>query len=418
MKNKKLFFKFLSLIIAILLWFLAMGDINPTRTKEFLNIPVQYTGLKDGLIITKEGRKNIDIEVIGRRNEIADIHRSNFDIKVDLEDIGPGEHRIRLYDEDEFRFNNYQIVYNPEYIDLKIEKLIDKKFDIQVEINGNIKDGFDTDKISLSNKTCTVKGPESVINSISKVVAVLEGRSISSNKPIEKELIAVDKNGKIVKGIEMSVKSVSINIPFGDNNIAGIEPNIVGELAEGYKIESIEINPKNINLIKESSDIDDINTVYTENIDISGNTESFEKKVALLIPEGFKYSKDNTVNIKVNIKKTEEENRDDKIEEKLINMNISGSNFVNKADDIEIVNIDSINTNIDILVEGDKSKLETLDSSKLNLKLDLSSALESGEYTIPIIANIEDDSLKIKSIKPDSILVKIKREEMVEDRTN
>ena len=408
---------FLSIAMAIFFWFFAMEDINPSRSKEFTNIPINYYGLREGLTLTEEGRQTVNVSVRGRRNDLKSINRNDFSVDVDLSKYGAGEHDIRLYGTNRTGVSNLKVVYSPSRTNIKIEKLLNKTFDIKIEFQGKVPEGFDTERIALSNNTCSVEGAESAVKSIEKMVVYIDAASMEGNASMTGNIIAVNGEGEEVQGLEKSIETVEVMIPFEKSHPVKIEPSIIGEPAEGYELESYTVKPEMINLVKVSDEAEDISTVQTEDFDITDLESSTEKNVKIIIPKGYTYSGSGTATVKISIKEKKEieENSEEKEEKqtKSLSTVFTQANITGMPAGFEIA--EPVNQTVEVVVEGSGEAVNGADASQISLSGDLSGANQSGQVMIPISVSIDSGSLKIKSVKPQSIAVNLVKTEEPEN---
>lgn len=76
----------------------------------------------------------------------------------------------------------------------------------------------------------------------------------------------------------------------------------VGEPAESFQLGDIEVTPHRIEVTGPQSSIDNIDHVWTESIDVSDRTETFERRVHLRIDDAFlQYDVDQPINVRVPI---------------------------------------------------------------------------------------------------------------------
>lgn len=95
-KNKK-FMMILSLLIAIILWFYVMNEIDPVITKKYNAVPVHYVNEAElehrGLRIANASKDiTVDISVRGRRSQLMAYKTQNLQANVDLSGLSIGEH--------------------------------------------------------------------------------------------------------------------------------------------------------------------------------------------------------------------------------------------------------------------------------------------------------------------------------------
>lgn len=398
--------KFLSLVIAIFLWFFAMSDVNPSRTKVFSNIPIEVYGLREDLIITDKIVKSANVEVSGRRNIISNITRDDFNIELDLSRYGEGKHNIKLYSNDKFRYDDLKFEYKPEHITINIEKLVNKEFDIELAISGQLPEGVDGDKLSLSERTCSVSGPNSKVKLVNKIVANVDAKKIEGNTEIVTQLEPIDSEGKIVKDVKLSKKHVSLVIPYENNILAKINPVIVGELEENYELEEILVEPETVSLLKEDESAEDIYSVDTEEFDISNMKEDTEKSVKLIIPEGYSIIGEEKALIKLKVRESKEESK--LLETQAYKLNISNENIVGKDSSIILSNPSEIQKQVDVEIEGEIEELEKIKEDSIILTLDFSNINVAGTFDIPISAKLNTKAkVKIRNVNPINIPITV-----------
>lgn len=95
-KNKK-FMMILSLLIAIILWFYVMNEIDPVITKKYRAVPVHYVNEEElehrGLRIANASKDiAVDISLKGKRSQLMGYKAQNLQANVDLSGLNIGEH--------------------------------------------------------------------------------------------------------------------------------------------------------------------------------------------------------------------------------------------------------------------------------------------------------------------------------------
>lgn len=409
---------FFSVIIAAFLWFMAMGDLNPSRTVKYSGIPINTYGLRNGLVISSELRKTVDVEVTGRRSELSSVGRSDLGISIDFSKYGAGEHEIRFRDSEKINQSNVTVRYKPETMKVKIENLMNRVYDIETDIQGTLPSGYDKQNIALSTATCTVEGPESKVMKVYRVLARLDANSINNQTELNANLIPVDTKGNEVEGVELNIKSVKVLLPVEKSSALNINPNITGEPKEGYKVDRVVVSPETVNLIKENDDVRDISSVETEAFDITGISEDTEKSVSIVVPEGYRLTGSNKVLLKVLIRESSEDDKDEDSDSgnpqsRTLNINLSSANISGLSGDIELSNSSELNRSITVEVEGNTAQINNLTESSFSAGVDLSQISSTGTFEAPVQVNITNNpNIKIKSFSPSTIPVSVVKKDV------
>lgn len=189
--------KLLSLAFALVLWLFVMGEQN---TEVGYTVPLEVKNVPKGLIIANEIPGHVDVRLTGSRTLLANIQGPDLEVSVDLHDAKPGITTFRSLDE---RLNLPRSItvtrLSPSYVDIKLERLVQKEVPLQVVFEGTPAPGFSIVEVRAAPDVVAVEGAESEIKRINEV-----------------ETEAVDVGG--LKG------SFSLTVPL---NYAGIYTRLV-----------------------------------------------------------------------------------------------------------------------------------------------------------------------------------------------
>jgi YbbR domain-containing protein len=98
-----------------------------------------------------------------------------------------------------------------------------------------------------------------------------------------------------VKILSISPNEIKIKTAIKEEKIVSIEPYLDGQPKEGFKIESVEIVPKKIKVVGPRDFLDNLDSINTEKINLTGKDKSFSKKLAI-------FTGNSAIKIKNNIK--------------------------------------------------------------------------------------------------------------------
>lgn len=131
-----------------------------------------------------------------------------------------------------------------------------------------------------------IRAPNRIIDQITptNVVAKLnleKATVIQEEYPLNETMISVPSGAEVIK---VSPNKVNLKLEKTREVMLDIEPNIIGKLATGLKIEKIEVTPPSVRVIGAESKIRDREKVRTSPIDISDLTETTEFQADLILP--------------------------------------------------------------------------------------------------------------------------------------
>lgn len=131
-----------------------------------------------------------------------------------------------------------------------------------------------------------IRAPNRIIDQITSanVVAKLnleKATVIQEEYPLYETMISVPSGAEVIK---VTPNKVRLKLENTREVMLDVEPNIIGKLAEGLKIEKIEVSPPSVKVTGAESKIRDRDKVRTSPVDISNLTETTEFQADLILP--------------------------------------------------------------------------------------------------------------------------------------
>lgn len=125
-------------------------------------------------------------------------------------------------------------------------------------------DRFDPDDLDPIRLDLSPEDTESVISLTPDMVGVPPNLRVTSLEP----------------------NSVYVELERKDQKEVALNPRLVGEPAAAFTVTGTSIEPDTVSLIGPRSRLEEIDSIYTEPIDVSGHTESFEEAVEPRVDDG------------------------------------------------------------------------------------------------------------------------------------
>lgn len=170
LSKRKTLYMALSLLVAVIIWIYVDVSNNQVITKEFKDIPIEFTYadtvLADrGLMVLEEGTDNSlsSITLEGTRWSIAKLNPSDLQIRVDLSTVTTtGVQNL----------TNYKLVYprgvsTSDYkqvdassymVRVNIGELNSKEVEIRAEYAGSVAEGYTAGELVLSPSSIEIRG--------------------------------------------------------------------------------------------------------------------------------------------------------------------------------------------------------------------------------------------------------------------
>ena len=390
-KNKqKVIVQLVCLLLSIGLWIYVTNIENPIKSYELGRVPVEIKNvdsLKDaGLALAPNQEFYVNLKIEGNSQDLFRVDKSDFTISVDLSEfvLKNGENKIAVNIESvpsTVKIKNS----NGLAITVNTEAYATKEVPVKSKINVMSKSSYYVATPVFSPETIVVSGAESLVNSVTKVVA--EGEESNAVKTIIKDyiVIPVDEDDNEIKGVQLSQKWAEATIQINQGKTVPIKINTTGILGRGLKLKSISSTITEIGITGSEAVLNSINEIETETINLSEITDSTNIDVALGIPDGILiHNGENSITVNIVLEKV-------KTREFTIDYSMKG-----KQEDITIV---PDNNKVTITVSGFEDVLNSLTEANFTAELNVSEYTEDGEFSkTPTVSLVGVDNVNIDTI--------------------
>lgn len=381
--------KFISLLSALVLWLYVMTVEDPVETRTFSDIPVAITNLNmvedRNLEIYPNEELFTDISINGNLSSLRVINKNNIYIYGRIEDPKEGKNTIYLQANLPERVNKYDI--KPHSITVNLEKVVNEKRNIKLDVKGNPKINIDT--IDINKKTVNVEGPRSIVNKVTSIRATIDVSDKGQDFSTRLKLTPVNSDGEEVTGVKLEESYVIANIKLLQQKTIPVKLNLIGNDSTGDVAKKYVLDPAEVTIEGKKEIVEGITFVNTQAIkleDLKG-TDSID--VPLDLPKGVKTT-DEGINITIELDKnitTELLIPKDNIE------------IRNKEEGVEL-NLDKVPEDIKIIITH-SNKIKEIKESEIKLYVDMmDTSTGENKFSIKYDTKLEFKNIKIE---PDKI---------------
>lgn len=406
--------KVLSLIIAILIWLLVRNVDDPIVVRTFYEIPVSienasYLAENLEIPLLVAGKDTVKVRVKGARSVVSKLKKEDIKAVADMtqiisKDTTPIMVPVEVTGTG---ISDSDITVRPRNIQVDIEKQKSVEKTIAVSTGDTQPDkDYEIGNLKANPEKVTISGPETIINKIDKVVALIDvtGRK-ESNIEIKSQLKIYDKNLD-----ELSPKQLEyLNIKeISDNTIriqaqfwkvkqsVKIKAEYSGEPKRGYEVDSINLVPDTISVagtdeaLKKLEQEGNTLEIPGKYIDVTDKTGDFEQNIDLseLLPEDLKLVRDLNSSVIATVKILPYNSRDYEV-------SVTQIEADNKAEDLDLIFQDE---QITIRAKAKEQDLDSLSAANIQVQIDLSGYGE-GEYEVPVTVTLPGGYELVESIK-------------------
>ena len=303
----------LAFILALAVWIVAVTNADPTETRELGPIPIEYSGLRQGLLVVGEPPPTDGFATVRAPLSVWEqVGSQNIAMTVNLEGLEEGTHPLPV--ETSVDVQPAQVSqWNPETITLTLERADTASLDIDVVAVGEPQLGYRTTSVSTSPEKSIVLGPLSQVDQVVSIVATVNVLERREDFEVEVELTAVDGGGNIVETVELDPWTTKVTVaiePRERFRLVSVVPNLEGEeqLADaGYRLTDVSVTPDVLTVF--SSDPTALEGlpgfVLTSPFDLSGATSDLERRLSVDLPAGVSPVEGQGVLVKVSISPVE-----------------------------------------------------------------------------------------------------------------
>ena len=389
-----------SLLVALVVWILAVTSADPSETRAYAKpVPIEVVGQSTNLVITNDLPESVTVNLRAPVSIWEKLNSGKATVRafIDLSGVQAGRHTTQI--QVQVGIKPVEVVsYTPQEVDLVLEKLSNRRFDIVVVNRGALPVGYQTEEPRLSETSAVVSGAESMVSQVAEVRAVVDLSQVRSDIDQVITLQPVDANGLPLR--EVTVTPDKINLLQTVSQRGGYRNVVVkvvteGLIKDGYRLTSVTVNPPTVTVYSSDTLIVDELPGYVETrvINLVERQEDFSEEVELNLPAGLQVIGNSLVEVKVEIEPvvSSVSLSEIQLESTGLASNLSALIVPDKAN---------------IIITGPVPLLNNLFINDLRVLIDLTGRMP-GVYSIDVKPALNIPGLEVESISPATFEVTI-----------
>lgn len=388
LKESKILYAALSVLIACVLWLYVVGVVNPDAEMTVRNVPIAITGQDvlstRGLMLTYQSVQDLDLKVQGKRNTLVNLTNENIVVTADVSGLPEaGEYELKcnislpsgmgavtIHDRDRYRMT------------VTVEERVTKTVEIRGDFTGSVAEGYQAEGFLFSPSTLELTGPASVMDKLSHALVTLDRKELTETFSGELSYTLVGYQGEIIPSnlVEGAVDRVYTVYPV----VVTREVPLTVELLPGggatEEHASVKIHPESIQISGEKGDVVGLEEIVLGTIDLAkvGTSGVFTYPInlsnELTNESGIAEA---TVTVKVN---------------DLTERTVETSNIV-------LVNIPEgykatpVTHSVQVTLRGEKAALDAIQLHQIRAVADLADlGSTTGQFRVPIKLYVDSDN--------------------------
>jgi YbbR domain-containing protein len=372
----KILVRVLSVLMAILLWFIVLDSSNPMITRT---LSVSISGNPEVLddsnlrIIGSGAPTTVDITIRGRRSKVSAVSSNDFKMNLDYNQVKTSGLVTLLLDEPVYTGQNQiQIVsVNPLQTQLRLERITGVEFPVVVRWDGELPKGYKAVNLRIDPSTVKFEDKESLINKVESVVVTISAKELDNTVNITRRVLVLDAAGKAISQFD---GKRTVTASFDLVHTLPVTTGISGTPAPDWYVTGFSTAPKEVQVLGKYEALSALSAVQAEDINVEGKQGSFSIDLSLKVPEGFTlYGIKPQVLAEVQMEKLAIRDMSVPVE----SISVAGMDPLNNR----ILRF--LSTEVVLKVKGKASGLTSLTAKDFSLSVDATGYLE-GEYVLPV----------------------------------
>ncbi len=399
--------KVLAFFSAVLMWLVVVNIDDPVTEKTYTGIPVSV--INEEVVTTTnrtyqivDNTQEVVVTVSANRSVLNKIRSEDIVAVADMKELSLGTQIPIEVSIPGFKYE--KVFTSPGNLQVKIEDEAKNNFPITPSTIGTVREGYVLGELKSNPEKVTLRGPKSVIDSISRVVAEANVSGLSENADIEGRLILYDANNNVIDQTllanNLGKDGVSVRVTL--HQIKSVPVKLDTSMitaASGCRISAVNVEPREVRVTGKEEDLNKLDEIEipAEDLTISNLSERTERMVDVspYLPDGVTLVEENASSVVITIL----------IEQPGVkNYEVSTSSITvkNLANDLEI---SYRAVDLEIQVKGPAEILKVFTLAK-KVSIDLKEYQDAGTYLVPVVVELPDGCTLVDREEVEIILEK------------
>ena len=287
--RRNLPYKIVSLVVAVLLYSVAVGQRNPQTMRDYTVDP-EIRDLPSDLIVTAPPRP-FKVTVSGAVRDIGTLPAEGPVAWVSI----PGDARGALklpvrYDLPNGVRTRVEL-QGREMADVTVERKVRREFLVSVP-DQQAPSGFRFTEAVVRPTRVTLSGPESQVNRVQRVVANVDEGMGDGTIDDHFVLVARDADQQVIEGVQIAPPRARVRLALALVTVTRaliVSADVSGREAEGFQLYDVRVEPKTIAVAGPQELLDSLTSLSVP-IVIEGLARNAERRATPVLPAGLRFA--------------------------------------------------------------------------------------------------------------------------------
>lgn len=395
--KKDMIYKVTAILLSLVLWFYVTTLQNPVIEKTITGVTVNYTGLKEGLVMGEHSQA-VDVKVKGPNSSVNLLTAKDIKVNVDLTQAKMGESSLPL-DQDQVTVPAGVEVINtkPQSIHVFVDAIKEKQLPVKVEYLNAVTQGYTSYEPVVTPSIVVVRGATQLLANleVARITVDLNKATANLVLSLPVQLLAKEDKPASHTNLEISPDKLQVFVPVVENTPTKtviIKPILIGKPKDGFVVSRTVVEPETMKITGPADKIERIDQIITRPIDISGLQENMIIQASLETPEGVNLLYQPTAKVMV------------QIEEAPVTKTFTGIAITMENQPVglkTVLNKDKV----DVTVKGPRDEMAKLVESDIHALVDLNGLKEgTHKQEVKIALPINVQVVKVESSTVDIVI--------------
>lgn len=384
--KNNLFYKILSVFLAIIVWYVIVQYVNPEDTRRINDIRIEVNTedsvpAGEGLVLVTDYSQTVNITYKASRDVISILNTDKIVAYVDLSSATKsGEYKFPV----KIDTGGQNIVILEQSVKeatLKFEKSATAQVEIDVLAEGDVPEGFVKSDPACVPAVLNIEGPESEVSKIASAQVKISEKKFTATKVYSCDYTFVDAEGNEVSKdyITADFDKVDVTVSVQKTKTIPITATIVNS-SGGFEqsFANMTIKPESITVAGSEEVLETLNSYDLGTIEVSDKIDDFEQKFTVSLQNGLK-NVDGIETVNVNV---------DFGDLKTKKINFTKFRIDNLPDNLKAVILDK---SLEVTFRGIPADISNINSANVELVVDFKDKEQTkGKNSISIYAVIPE----------------------------
>ncbi|HLG25567.1 MAG TPA: CdaR family protein [Candidatus Gracilibacteria bacterium] len=286
-RTNKTYLRILALLAAVILWFIVITIENSVYALPEA-VKVKSLNLEKNLNLSAD-LPEVKLYVGVERDSVASMTANDFDVYVDLKDIGPGEHTVRIIAKSK-NVKARVLKTEPAELKLKLAPVAEKEVDVVVKVKGLPAADSVVEETKAEFPKARVSGAQEVLDRITSIEAELVLDGTQRDNVSQTVTLRLSAEANVSRNIveinpEQMLVTATIVSALEKKEVPVIPVFLRQEDNEAWQ-KSLTAYPATIWIQGKESDLENIVDVKTVPLEMSVLNRDGSTDAGLALPEG------------------------------------------------------------------------------------------------------------------------------------